>query len=143
METYIELDCSAHSQSIIDVLIAFQDIGWKIYNSHNKVEYLPYADDENFNWISEELLEEEFYNIVIMKCKNSEIIGVNLFHNIDDVGISMLARDTKNITLGMSINRKKIFGQHTDMVWYLENVIYKLFEAGTRIVSYRFCEMED
>lgn len=32
--------------------------------------------------------------------------------------------------LSMSINRKIKKGKYTDMVWYLENIIYKFFDIG-------------
>lgn len=143
MESFLEIDCSGYSEDILDVFKAFHRIGWWIYNSEKEVEYLPIADDDNFNWQREKILEEEFYNIINMKNNNGEVIGVNLFYNNSNVGISMLAHGTKCITLGMSINRKKVYEKFTDIAWYIENIIYKLFELDVRIVSYRFGEFED
>lgn len=143
METLIEIDCSAYSENIIDIFFVFQKIGWWIYNPQKKVEYLPIADNDNYDWQCEKMLEVDFYNIINNKINNKELVGVNLFYNNSDVGVSLLAYNTNQITLGISINRKTIDKRHTDMIWYLENIIYKLFEADVRLLSYRFEEFED
>ena len=43
----------------------------------------------------------------------------------------------------MSIDRKTYKGNNTDMVWYLENIIYKLIDIGVRISSYKLQEYDD
>jgi len=143
MESFLEIDCSGYSKNIIDILDVFHRIDWWIYNTENEVEYLPIADNDCFNWKCEKISEEEFRNIINTKKRNSELIGLNLFFNNSNIGISMLARDTKNITFGISINCKRLGNGCTDMAWYIENIIYKLVGVGMRIVSYKFGEFED
>lgn len=72
-----------------------------------------------------------------------EQIGVNLFYNNGAEGISLLTNTTEQIMLSISINRKIIKDKYTDMVWYLENIIYKLFEIDVRLLSYKLEEYED
>ena len=54
-----------------------------------------------------------------------------------------MANTTEQIMLDISINRKIIKDKYTDMVWYLENIIYKFFEMDVRLFSYELKEYED
>lgn len=143
MEVVLTLNCSDYSESIVDILNIFQQIGWNIYNSEGKVEFLPIGNDDDYNWQCEKISESSFRNIIANKIDNREQVGVNLFYNNGNEGISLLAYDTKHIMLNVGINRKTIDGRHTDMIWYLENIIYKFYKIGVRILSYKIEEFED
>ncbi len=58
-------------------------------------------------------------------------------------GISLLAYNTEQILLSIIVNRKLLDKYHTDMGWYLEHIIYKFFECGVNILSYKLEEFED
>ncbi len=142
MEAIIEINFRGYSENIVEVLRVFQKIGWSIYNSQEKIEYLPIADNDNYDWQCEKMSEADFWNIINQKVANGEQIGINLFYN-KAIGISFLAHNTSQIVLGLCINRKSVYKRHTDMAWYFENIIYKLFKTGVRISSYKFEEYED
>lgn len=116
MEASMIIDCSGYSENITDILKLFRQIGWDIYNEQEEV-------DE--------------------KQAKKEQIGVNLFYNNSVEGISFLANTTEQIMLGISINRKLIQGKYTDMAWYIENIIYKFYDIGVRLLSYKLEEYED
>lgn len=143
MEALMILNCSDHSKDMIDILKIFRQIGWDIYNEHGKAEYLPIGDDDDHDWQCEDISVLELYDIVSEKMARKEQIGVNLFYDKGGEGISFLADTTENIMLSISIYRKIIKGRNTDMVWYMENIIYKLFDIGVRVSSYRLEEYED
>ena len=44
MEASVTLDCSIYSENIVDVLKAFQQIGWGMYYPQGKIAYLPIGD---------------------------------------------------------------------------------------------------
>ena len=67
MEAFITLNCSSYSENITDILKIFQQIGWDIYNSQGKVEYLPIGDEDEYNWQCEDISEIELYNIISEK----------------------------------------------------------------------------
>ena len=142
MEASMLLNFSNYSENIIDVLRVFQQIGWDIYNAQGKVEYLPIGDDE-YDWQCEKIPKIKLYDIVSEKIAKKEQIGVNLFYNSGAEGISFLADTTDQILLSISINRRIINGKNTDMVWYLENIIYKFLDIGVRLLSYSLEEYED
>ena len=142
MEASMTLNCSGYSESIIDVLKIFQQIGWDIYNAQGKVEYLLVGDDE-YDWRCEKISKNKLFDILSEKIANKEWIGVNLFYDHGAEGISFLANTTDQILLSISINRKIVHGNNTDMAWYVENIIYKLLDIGVRVLSYQLEEYED
>ena len=93
MEASMLLNFSKYSENIIDVLKAFQQIGWDIYNAQGKVEYLPVGDDD-YDWQCEKIPEIKLYDIVSKKIAKKEQIGINLFYNNGEEGISFLADST-------------------------------------------------
>lgn len=143
MEALMTLDCSDYSESIADVLKIFQQIGWYIYNLQGKVEYLPIGDDDEYDWQCDEISESELYDIISKKIAGKEQIGINLFYYGGTEGISLIANNTSQILLSITINRKTIKGKYTDMSWYLENIIYKLLKIDVRLLSYQIEEYED
>lgn len=89
------------------------------------------------------MTKSEFYDILVEKIAYKEQIGVNLFYHNGVEGITLLAGDTSQIMLELEINRKRINGRHTDTIWYLKNIIYKLFEIGIELLSYSLKEYDN
>lgn len=143
MEAAITLNCSDYSDNIWDVIKLFQRIGWGIYDSQGKVEYLPVNDNGMYDWQYSSISESELYDIVSKKIMDEEPIGVHLFYKDGLEGISFLASNTSEIMLSLSIYRKIFIGRNTDIVWYVNNIIYKLLDIGVRLLSYEFEEFED
>lgn len=143
MEALMTLDCSNCSERIVDVLKIFQQIGWYIYNPQGKVEYLPIGDDDEYDWQCKEISEIELYDIISEKNAKKEQIGINLFYSNGTEGISLMAYNTSQIMLSITINRKIVKGKYTDMAWYLENIIYKFLNIDVRLLSYKIEEYED
>ena len=143
MEASMILNLSSYSENIIDIIKIFQQIGWDIYNPQGEVEYLPIGDDDMFDWQHDKISLIKLYDIISEKMARKELVGVNLFYNNSVEGISLLANTTEEIMLSIDIYRRKINDYNTDMVWYLENIIYKFFDIGVRILSYALQEYED
>lgn len=143
MEALMTLDCSNYSESIVDVLKIFQQIGWYIYNPQGKVEYLPIGDDDEYDWQCKEISENELYDVISEKIAKKEQIGINLFYSKSTEGVSLMAYNTSQIMLSITINRKTIKGKYTDIAWYLENIIYKFLNIDVRLLSYKIEEYED
>jgi len=143
MEAIMTLNFGNYSKNIEDVLKMFKQIGWDIYNLQGKVEYLPLGDGDKYDWQCEEISENKLYDIISDKIAKKEQVGVNLFYNNGTEGISFMARNTEQIMLSIAINRKIVKGRYTDMVWYLENIVYKFFDVGVRLLFYKFEEFED
>lgn len=142
MEASITLNCSNYSSDIIAVLQAFQQIGWSIDNGHGEVEFLPLGDNGMYDWVREKISLTKLYDIFSNKIANKELIGINLFYS-NMAGITFLSDNTEQIMLSLAIERKIIKGRYTDLVWYIENIIYRLLDIGVNITSYELQEYED
>ncbi len=104
---------------------------------------MPIGDDDEYDWQCEEISENKLYDIISEKKAKKEQVGVNLFYNNGVEGISLIAYTTDQIMLSIVINRKIVKENYTDMVWYLENIIYKFLNIGVRLLSYKLEEYED
>ena len=142
MESIIILNCNSFADNLLKVIKQFQTIGWEIRNAHGDVEYLPKGDIE-YNWKCEPLSEDAFYEIISQKELNNEQIGVNLFYSNSTVGISMISSCVNEVVLSLGINRKKIGRNHTDIIWYIEKIIFKLWNADVNHLPYRIEEIDD
>lgn len=143
MEALMTLDCSNYSNNILDILHGFEQIGWDIYNTQGEIEYLPVGDYDEYDWRCEVMSKVKLYNIISDKISNNECVGVNLFYSKGSEGVSLIAYSTKQIILSLDINRKIYAQNYTDMAWYLNNIIYGLFNIGIKILSYKIEEYED
>lgn len=137
-EASFTIDCSLYSNSIAEIILAFNKIGWGY--SDNVIEYLPLHDDDMFEWKSENITIEELLSIVTNKQECGELCGVALYHQGFDKGIHLLAGNTKEITVNIIVNRKTICGDFTDISWYIENIVAKLEEIGCLVQSLVYSE---
>lgn len=136
-ESMLILNCSSYSKEITDIIKLFNKIGWVFKNE--KMEYLPLNDDDMYSWQHEPLSYDKLFSIISQKQKNGETIGVNLYHDKSDSGITFLAKNTDEILLGLDINRKTIDGvfseiplggNYTDISWYIINIVAELEKSG-------------
>lgn len=143
MEACIILDCSTYSMCLVDIIKAFQQIGWNIYDMQGKVNYLPVGDANNFDWKYEYLSEEEIYKTILEKSSKGETVGIYLFKVNSNEGVIFLASNTTQIMLSISIYRRTLENRHTDIKWYEKHIIDKLIVSGVKIDSYKIEEYED
>ena len=114
-----------------DLLLEMIDKGWKT-RKNNKICYLPLGD-ELFDWIEEEISELDLMKIILKKEQNNEIIGIVLFWEDTDIGISMLIFQNCQVTFNITINRMKLDNVSnidiTDINWYIKKIIkyFKIF----------------
>lgn len=98
-------------------------IGWT-FDSDGNVFYLPLGDDDQFNWKTEFIHQEDLFNILKRKAELFELIGVSMTWQKSNVGGDFLFRSDGSISIALSINRKTITGcSSTDLSWYLERLL--------------------
>ncbi|RKM58009.1 hypothetical protein D6853_00255 [Butyrivibrio sp. X503] len=140
-EAMIELRCITESKDIVYLIESLCDAGWKVFNSNEKIEYLPLGDDEDFCWREDGITEDELKKIISSKQNNNELCGVNLFYGGTDYGISVLARNIEEVMISININRKTIDERNeslTDIEWYFSKIIKVLHEDTSLRISYKF-----
>lgn len=135
----LTLDCSLYSDSIADIITAFNQIGWGYQGDIKK--YLPLHDDDMFEWQAEAVTIEELLSIITNKQACGELCGVVLYDQNSDRGISLLAKDTKEIMLNIMINRKTICGGFTDISWYIEHIAARLEKTGCKVQFLEYSEL--
>lgn len=137
-ESYLVLNCSLYSESIAEVISAFNKIGWGFAE---KKEYLPLHDNDDFDWQSGLLSAEEVLSLISQKQALGELCGVILYHKVSGRGISLLAKSTDDIMLNISINRKILCDDFTDISWYIENIAAKLESIGCTVGALEYSEI--
>ena len=145
-EALLELNCSRYSENVIDIINLLCKVGWTYVSGDGKVEYLPIGDKDDFDWEKDVLSEIELKKLVNTKQQLNEKIGLALYYGQTDVGILLLADDTKSILICMSINRKTIQNTKTsitDIGWYFTNIVKQMENEGCCIDYIRFEDYVD
>ncbi len=144
-EAILEMNCSRYSERLIDVVNLFNELGWKYHNEENNIEYLPLGDDDDFDWQKKKLFTDELNELIDSKQDNFERVGLNMYYENSDVGVTFLAKNTKEILINLNIRRKTIGDNNesiTDIGWYFNTIIQKLEERGCPIDYVKFEEYE-
>lgn len=145
-EAMLEINCSRYSERIIDVINLFNELGWKYYNGENSIEYLALGDINDFDWQKKFLSENELEELINNKQDRFERIGLNLYYENSNAGLTLLAKNTEQIVISLDINRKTVRDDResiTDIGWYFNNIIQRLMERGCPIDYIRFEEYTD
>lgn len=117
--------------------------GWSIINN-NSISYLSIGDDGDYDWQEDDMPLDDFFNIVRIKEKNSEVIGIMLRWKDSEIGGSFLIYSNLEITFSICINRKKVnLGNNeeiTDINWYIERLIILLKSKNYIVESFSYEE---
>ena len=97
------------------------------------------------DWIIEDLNIDKLFSVISEQQAADEHIGVVLEYG--ETGVLFTAHSTNEIVLLLSIGRRTIENikssfrrDYTDVSWYMENIVYKLEEAGYMIENIEFEE---
>ena len=145
-EAILEINCSRYSERIADIINLFIELGWKYYDDEKKVEYLPLGDDDDFDWQKRFLSENEIKELINNKQDKYERIGLSLYYENSKEGLTLLAKNTKEIVINLNINRRTIESNResvTDIGWYFNNIIQKFKESECPIDYIKFEEYLD
>lgn len=145
-EAILEINCSRYSERIVDMIKLFNELGWKYYNTEKKIEYLPFGDDDGFNWQKNFLSENELLELINNKQDNFERVGLNLYYENSGEVLTLLAKNTKEIIIDLNINRRTVENNResiTDIGWYFNNIIQRLNEKKCPIDYIKFEEYVD
>lgn len=110
------------SFSVVDIIKILLNNGWNIIND-NKILYLPLGDNDKFDWQYTPMNENDFFDLIKQKELATEIIGVGLIWENSSIGGTILINSSCDILFSLTINRKKIFDDVTDVNWYLERLL--------------------
>ena len=94
-----------------------------------------------FEWQAAPLSAEDVLTIVAEKQRCGELCGVILHHHGSDRGFSLLAENTSEIMLNISINRKTVCNDFTDASWYIEHIAAELECIGCTVQALEYREI--
>lgn len=135
--TYITFSCIDPTQDLASLIEIFQEIGWSVYNKESQVELTFPGDFDCFDWKKVELSKREVTQIIQKKEDAGEPVAINLFYEQGNEGLLFCAKNTADISLGISIYARRIDDRHVDMYWYEKHLMDSLLEKGI-ISAYRF-----
>ena len=141
----VRLYSSKKSVYPYDIYISFLKNGWtdKI---NGMINYLPFDDNGMFNWQSAELSTQNIPLLINAKVKANETLGFMFIKQTDlppgkQIGVTLLYHvDTEVYSIILSINRKKVSEEITDVNWYLSEIYKIIHHAGYEIESIKFEE---
>ena len=145
-EALMEINCSRYSERIVDIIKLFDELGWRYYDAEKNIVYLPFGDDDNYDWQKKFLSENELHKLINSKQDNFEQIGLDLYYENSEEGLTLLAKNTKEIVIDLNINRRTVENNResiTDIGWYFNNIIQRLKERGCPIDYIKFEEYID
>lgn len=145
-EALMEINCSRYSERIVDIIKLFDELGWRYYDAEKNIVYLPFGDDDNYDWQKKFLSENELHKLINSKQDNFEQIGLDLYYENSEEGLTLLAKNTKEIVIDLNINRRTVENNResiTDIGWYFNNIIQRFKERGCPIDYIKFEEYTD
>ena len=127
MSTLASLDIKLSRKKAIQIstesiIKALMSNGWNILNNGN-ILYLPLGDQDDFDWQENALNQSDFFNIIEQKVRKNEIIGVGITWKDSVIGGTLLINPAFDISFSLTINRKRLFSNVTDVNWYLEKLL--------------------
>lgn len=144
IEALLKINYSTQNNNISELVQLFRQVGWRLQDKDNKITYLPLNDDDCFNWTRETIQEGDLLEIISQKQACKEVVGLVLYWDRSDIGISVLFESYNRILISLDINRKTMIPGNsrstTDINWYVEHIIISLKNLGCDIESYQFEE---
>ena len=127
-QVFLDIKIESHetvsAQSIIEQLLRQ---GWTPLKN-GEILHLPIGDQGDYNWISDAISYEEFCAQTAVKEQKGETIGVNLYWEDTDIGISLLITEPNQLLIDLGINRRYLDESVclTDFNWYAERILVGL-----------------
>ncbi|MBP2633658.1 MAG: hypothetical protein H6Q70_4286 [Firmicutes bacterium] len=133
-----------HELFSVKIIEKLLDYGWNFKNE-GVVSFLPVGDKNNFDWQSNDISLESLINILENKEKAHEIIGIVMTWKDTGIGGEFLIIENQKISINLSINRRFIGDditnlKITDVNWYLSKLL-PAFRCEDILLEY-FCYQE-
>lgn len=132
----IEISISNKLDSL-KLIQLFIDSGWS-YDDYGMITYLPFNDNDKFDWRRANLTEFlEVAEVIKKKMINAEIVGMVLTWEDTKIGGEFLFYQENDFIMSLSSNRKTLAAcyDYTDVSWYIKRLIPPIIDAGYTIES--------
>lgn len=126
--------------SSAQIIQAFINSGWNIQQKE-KILYLPFGDHDDYDWQEKILSKDAFFELIEKKEEANEVIGVGLFWDDTGIGGTLLLLSNESISFSITINRKILLNNITDVNWYLERIFPCLETDALGIEHFTFSQV--
>lgn len=109
----------------IKVINKLLQYGWSL-NDNGVASYLPFGDEDDFNWRSENISFDNLMAILQKKEQSGELIGVVLTWKDSGIGGQFLFWNDGHISINLTLKRKMIetsTTKITDVNWYFTKLL--------------------
>lgn len=131
--------------SAIYIIESFLEADWSLYSEKNEVIYTDVGDNDDFDFLSKAIRKKDYFDIVMQKQKNNEIIALALFlsEKNNRYRIDMMITPEFDILLSPDDKTKKILISNLkvlDVNWYLCKILPALANKNLIIESFSFIQ---
>ncbi len=142
-EAVLEINCGRYTKRLVNIIQLLNKLGWKYIDKNKNVEYLPLGDNGDYDWQKKVLSEFEIQELINSKQDKLEKVGINLYYQNSNEGVTLLANDTSEILFDLDINRRTLESNResiTDVGWYIEHIIQALIQENCPVDYFKFEE---
>lgn len=118
----LDIDLSVNNTiSRYEIITLFFNSNWSFLDD-GKFTYLPLGD-EDWDWVSSSMPEEEILHLLKEKSKTDEIIGFSLTWENTNIGGQILFFPNFKLSFCINNNIKMITNDIVDVNWYLTRLL--------------------
>ena len=127
----------------VNLIESFLKEGWSLYSEKGEIIYTDIGDFDDYDYKANYISEEEYFNIVIQKERNNEIIAFTLYwlEADDRYRIDVMITPQFEILISPSDEVKKMINSEIkilDVNWYLYRILRTLTNNSILVESYSF-----
>lgn len=135
LDVQLETNNCIHCRKIVEILLLNN---WNVLKN-GKIAYLPFNDDNMFDWKVSNISVNEFLNLTDKKENANELIGVEIYWENTDIGGHLLLSSGTEFSFEWGINTVYLESEIRipDLNWYAEKII-KSLKQYYHILDYKF-----
>ena len=118
----------------IDIVILLLNAGWT-FNDNGHQTYLPIGDNDEWDWLWDNLNNEDLLAILKNKQELSEVIGIGMTWSDSSRGGELIFEKNNSLIFNISNNRLISESTVTDFDWYLKKIVCAFNLHGVVIES--------
>lgn len=111
----------------LDILMSLLTSGWKLQNGKGETTYLPLGDREQYDWCTQSITVPEVLATLRRKTECGERVGVAMYWQDTEVGVTFLSFPPDTISLGLSYHTIRLDSEDryavADVSWYLKRTV--------------------
>lgn len=129
--------------NIRNLLEVLKNNGWSFIHK-GKVNYLPIGDNDDYEWVNEEISANDVLDLLTIKEEKGEKNGISLYWDDSNIGVNLLVHSANEISFDLCYNLKECCTEEnsniTDINWYYCKLIMCFIKANYPILEVQYSE---